>query len=537
MFEISRRKFLSTSALGLATLALPFAAQAAGRDKTMRYVTPGVINSLDPVAFTATTESTSLGSAIYDRLIAFGRKPQGDDYVFDFDEIKGSLAEHYEVSADGLTLTFHLRKGALWHDGTPVTAEDIKWSLERAVSAETMSKAQMETGSINKDARFETEGDAIVRIVLARSDRLALPNLTTLYVPMINSRLVKQHVSEADPWGLEWLKSNTAGGGAFMVERFVPGEQVVLKRNDQWINGTLPGMEKVIVQTVPAAATRRNLIERGDADIAVQLQSADVVDLEKLNSVRIASMPMPTAFIAMIFNTRMVPFDNVLVRQAISAALPYDDLVTIAALGRGQKLAGAQWPDNQPPNGQFPQVMPDHTDLERAKRLMAEAGFKDGFDTTLSYGAIRSAWADLAAPLVQEALAKIGIRVKIEKLPDAKFSEAITNKTIAMMLERSLSYFPVTDYFFRVFLSGEQRWNMASWKNPRIDALLPQARFETDQAKYDAMVREMIMTFEQEKPMIFLWRPNLDVAMVPSLSGFTVWPFYYLDIRDPVRKA
>ncbi|MCR5942739.1 ABC transporter substrate-binding protein [Ochrobactrum sp. XJ1] len=538
MFEISRRNLISSSAIGLGALAMPFGGSALADDRTkmMRYVTPGAVNSLDPVAFTATTESTAMSAAVYDRLFRFGKKPNGETFTYDFNDVQGELAEKYEISDNGRTLTIYVRPNAMWHDGTPVTAADVKWSLERAVTAETMSKAQMSTGSLTKDATIEAVDDKIVKVTLAKGDRLAIPNLTTLYSPMFNSTLVKKHTTEADPWGLEWLKTNTAAGGAYTVERFVSGEQVVLKRNDKWTNGPLPFMERVILQTVPAAATRRSLVERGDADITIQLQTADVVALENSKNVRVASMPMPTAFVALSFNTRMAPFDNPLVRQAIAAATPYEDLLSTAALGRGVKLFGGDW-SGSPPSEKFPQPMPEKTNIELAKQKLAEAGFKDGFETTLSYGAYRAEWADIAAPLIQEALGKIGIKVKIQKLADAQFTEAVTNKTMPMMLERSLAYFPVADYFFRVFLSGEQRWNFSSWKNARVDELLAIAKYEVDPVKYGTIAKELISLFNEEKPMLMLWGPNLDVAMVPSLSGFTIWPSYYLDSRDPVRKS
>src|ERR1700756_1816045 len=122
----------------VATVALLLVAnapsQAQTRAETLRYVTGASVNTLDPNIPGATRESFALSMSTYDRLVAFGRKRLNGKWVFDLDKITGELAESYEVSPDGLKLTFHLRKDAKFQDGTPVSADDVKWSLDRAVT-------------------------------------------------------------------------------------------------------------------------------------------------------------------------------------------------------------------------------------------------------------------------------------------------------------------------------------------------------------------------------------------------------------------
>jgi peptide/nickel transport system substrate-binding protein len=533
MLNLSRRFLLSAGTAALAYEIAP--ARAQSRAETLRYVTAGVVNTLDPVMLGATPEATALSTCTYDRLLRFGRVPAGaGTYVFDFGKIEGELAESHEVSADGLTITLHLRPDAVWHDGAPVTAEDVKWSLDRAVSAQTMSKAQVATGSLTSPDQFAIVDARTVTIRLARPDRLAVPNLATNYLPMFNSKLARAHATAEDPWATTWLKDNTAGGGAYTIVSQVSGKQVTLARNEKWINGPKPAFPRIILQTVPEAETRANLVERGDADITTALQADDLNRLEKSPSVHVVSTPMPTGFGALIFNTQMAPFDKAAVRQAVSLAVPYDAIFSSALEGRGAKLYGAAW-TGEPRTADFPQPLPLRTDTDLAKKKLAEAGFPNGFETTLSFSVTRASFADPAAALIQEGLAKIGVKVRIEKLPDPQMAAAITEKRLPMLLERSLALFPSTEYFYRIFLSGTSRWNFSSWNNAEVNEMLPKARYEPDQAKYDAMAERMIGLMAEDVPMAMLWKPTYDVLTAASITGFTTRYNYYPDLRDLAR--
>ncbi len=527
---------LALATTGWITIACWVApASAQPRAETLRYVTAGVVNTLDPVMLGGTPESTALSTSVYDRLLRFDRTPTSEgSYVFEFTKIRGELAERYEVSADGLTITLHLRPKAVWHDGNPVTAEDVKWSLDRAVCAQTMSKAQVSTGSLTSPEQFKVVDPRTVTIKLERPDRLAVPNLATVYAPMFNARLAKQHATAQDPWATEWLKDHTAAGGAYTVQSFEAGKQVVLGRNDAWTNGPKPAFPRLIVQTIPEAATRANLVERGDADLTIGLQGEDLKALAKAGSVKVVSTPMPTGYAALIFNTQMAPFDKPTVRQALALALPYNPLFSAAFDGRGAKLYGASW-TGEPPSADFPQALPSHQDLVAAKTKLAEAGFPDGFETTLSYSVSRASFADPAVSLIQEAFAKVGVRLKIEKLPDAQMASAVTEKRLPMLLERSLALFPSTEYFFRIFMSGTSRWNFASWNNAEVNALLPQARYEADERKYEALARKLVGLAADQVPMAFIVKPSYDVVMDRKISGFTTWYHYYPDFRDLKR--
>src|ERR1700704_3273523 len=268
--------------------------QAQTRAETLRYVTGASVNTLEPNVPGSTRESFAVSLSTYDRLVSFGRKQLNGKWVFDLDKITGELAESYDVSPDGLKITFHLRKDAKFQDGSAVTAEDVKWSLDRCVTAPILGKAQLLTGSLTSADQFKVIDPLTIEVTLPKPDKLAFPNLATVYPIIINSKVAKEHATEEDPWAQAWLKENTAGSGAYIIETFKPGEQVILKRNDDWNRG--PGgkqafFKRLIVQSVPEPATRANLVEKGDVDIVIDLQASDAQSLEAKGKLKVISTP------------------------------------------------------------------------------------------------------------------------------------------------------------------------------------------------------------------------------------------------------
>src|SRR5258708_5320529 len=196
------RKMLAKQMFGAAALLTLLVAagpvQAQTRAETLRYVTGASVNTLDPNIPGSTREAFAVSLSTYDRLVSFGRKQLNGKWVFDLDSIRGELAESYDVSPDGLKITFHLRKDAKFQDGTPVTADDVKWSLDRSVTAPVLGKAQLLTGSLTSADQFKVIDPLTFEVTLPKPDKLALPNLATVYPIIINSKVAKEHATADD---------------------------------------------------------------------------------------------------------------------------------------------------------------------------------------------------------------------------------------------------------------------------------------------------------------------------------------------------
>ena len=525
------------AAVALLLAAAPVKAQT--RAETLRYVTGASVNTLDPNVPGSTREAFAVSLSTYDRLVSFGRKQLNGKWVFDLDKITGELAESYEVSPDRMKLTFHLRKDAKFQDGSPVTAEDVKWSLDRAVTAPVLGKAQLLTGSLTSADQFKVIDPLTFEVTLPKPDKLALPNLATVYPIIINSKVAKANATPDDPWAINWLKEHTAGSGAYIIETFKPGEQVIMKRNEAWNRGTpekAAFFKRVIVQSVPEPATRANLVERGDADLVIDLQASDVQSLEAKGTLKVISTPQYNAVTFISMNNRIPPFDNVNVRRAIAYALPYDDMFKAALFGRGTPLFGAEWPDGQPTSGAYPVAQPVKLDLEKARGFLKAACMPDGFSTTFSFNVGQASTAEPMSALVKESLAKINIKIDIQKMPDAQMSTQINEKKLPFFTEGIVAWLPSTDYFYRNFYTGDQRWNYSSINNPELTAIAQEARFEPDKAKYEQDGKKLNAIHFAEMPQIPLWQPSQDAVMALSIEGYTYQFHRQVDYRDLSRK-
>jgi peptide/nickel transport system substrate-binding protein len=354
---------------------------------------------------------------------------------------------------------------------------------------------------------------------------------------MINSKLAMKNATVEDPWAQEWMKTNTAASGAYIVESHKPGESTVLRRNEKWLggaDGALASFRRIIIQTVPEPATRANLIERGDADLAIDLAASDLPTIEKSAKSKVVSMPQTNGFTHISMNTQLAPFDNVKVRKAVAAALPYEDMFKAAIFGRGKKLYDGTW-SGTPPNAGFPQAIPNKTDPALAKKLLAEAGYPNGFSTTFAFTVGQTATAEPVAALVKEALGKAGIQVEIQKKPDAEFNTLASERKMPFFTDGATAWLPYTYYFFYLYFTRDQRWNFSSFKSTKMEELTLDARYQTDKAKYDDDCLKMIEIFNAETPLVMLWQPNHDAAMAKSVDGYTYQFYRQADFRDLKR--
>ncbi|MBK9082762.1 MAG: ABC transporter substrate-binding protein [Rhizobiales bacterium] len=484
-------------------------------------------NSFDPIGVGVNRNSIQITWNVYDRLLRFGTKQGlGGASTYDYFALEGEAAEAWEVSPDATRIVFHLRKGATFHDGAPVTARDVKWSLDRVVSL-PIGKAQFATGSLTAPEQFVALDDTTFQVSLPRADRFALPNLALTFPIIVNSEEARRHAGADDPWATAWLKTNVAGGGPFRLESYAPGEGAVFARNEAWRNGAAPALSRVIWRVAPTAQLRRATLQRGDADLAQDVSPQDAADLAADPALKVVGAPMTGVFQFIAMNCATAPFDNVKVRRAIAAALPYDAMFQAALFGRGRPLFGPAAPDDPA----FPQPLGTATDLAKARALLAEAGLPNGFDTTFTYELSLASIAEPVALLAQEALGKIGVRVTIDKTPAGQLGARLQKKEVPFYFEASAAFLADPDYFFRIFYTGPTRWNFGSYANAELAALVERTRFETDHAAYARDVRRMIELAKDELPIILLWQPALDVAMRRRVEGMKLQFHRQLDLR------
>ena len=266
------REFVATTTAA-ALAPLPPAAFAQARPKDVLIVANEFgPNSLDMHTLGANRPSYGVSWLVHDRLMTYGKKTLPDGrVVYDRNKLEPELAESWAIAPDGNSVTFKLRKNAKFHGGTPVTAKDVKWSFDRAVTVGGFPNFQMAAGSLEKPEQFEAVDEHTLRVKFIRKDKLTMNDLAVPVPGIFNSELVKKNATAADPWGLAWTRNNTAGGGAFKVEAFRPGQEIIYLRNDDWKSGPLPKLRRIVQRDVPNTGNRRSLLVKGDIDITFDL--------------------------------------------------------------------------------------------------------------------------------------------------------------------------------------------------------------------------------------------------------------------------
>lgn len=522
----SLARWLGLASALLLTCGLP--AEAQSRKETLLVVVESGPNSMDIHGVGANRPAYGASWNSYDRLMTYGAKTLADgSRMYDYTQLQPELAERWESAADGKSITFYLRKDAVFHDGTPVTAADVKWSFDRAVTVGGFPTFQMKAGSLEKPEQFEAVDDHTFKVHLVRQDKLTLPDLAVPVAAIYNSKLAKQHATETDPWAMDWLKNNTAGGGAFKVASWKPGTETVYVRFDEWKSGTKPTLAKVIVREVPSASAQQALVERGDVDVAFDLGPKTVRDLANNKKLKLLGTPVENAIWYVGMNTVKPPFDNLKVRQAVAYALPYQKIMDVAVYGQGVPLFGGA------KDKSWPRPTDYTTNITKAKQLMAEAGFKDGFSTSLSFDQGLSMISEPIALLVQESLASIGIKTTIEKIPGANWRAALLRKDMPLLINNFGGWLNYPEYFFFWTYHGQNAvFNTMSYQNPALDKLIDSARFETDTSAYQQQIEEAIATVYRDVPRVPLFQPLVSLAVQPNISGYQYWFHRQLDYRQ-----
>ncbi len=533
---MDRRNFIKAAgATALSANVLPFlkfsTAEAAPAG-TAVVVIGQTLNSLDLHRKGTNRPSYQISVNCYDRLVSFGTKKMPDGSLsYDYSVIQPDLAESWELTPDGKSLVFKLRKDAVFSDGSPVTAADVKWSLDRAVSLGGFPTVQMKAGSLEKPEQFVAVDDKTFRIDLLRPSKLTLPDLAVPVPFIINSKVAKKHATKDDPWATEYLHRNTAGSGAYKVARWDPGQQLVYERNDKWTSGPLPGVKRVIVREVPSGATRRALIERGDVDLSFGVSDKDAKELAAKDNVSVVGTPIENCLYCLCPNLAFEPFQDKKVRQAVAFAVPYEEIFKVAAYGQGVPMWGGK--SASPADIVWPQPFPYMTDYEKAKALLAETKYKTGFEVPFSINLSLASWMEPAALLIQEGLAKVGIKTTIEKIPGANWrSQALVEKKLPLHLENFGGWLNYPDYyFFWAYLKGHL-FNSSNYDNPEVTKLVGEAlHMEVSDPAYEPKIKRLLEIAFDDVPRIPLWQPTLNSAMGKSLTGYEYWFHRQLDAR------
>lgn len=520
------KRLLASTTL-LAALALPAAAQDQDTYQADPNATPGGaititykddVATLDP-AIGYDWQNWSMIKSLFDGLM---------DYVPGTTDLRPGLAESYEISEDGLTYTFKLRPGVTFHNGREMTAEDVKYSLDRVTNPATQSPGAGFFGMIEGfDATMagEAEGLSGVTVVdpLTVQFKLSRPDATFLHVLALNfASVVPREAVEAagEDFGRE-----PVGSGAFRLAEWTTGQRLVFEKNpDYWREG-VPYVDQITFEVGQEPVVALLRLQNGEVDLVgdgippakFQEVMADPAQAERV----VQGGQLHTGYITM--NVTQPPFDNVQVRQAVNMAINKDRVVQI--------INGRAVPANQP----LPPSMPGYTeghegyayDPEGAKALLAEAGFADGFATELYV--MNTDPNPRIAQAIQQDLAAVGIEVSIQSLAQANVIEAGGAGMAPMIWSGGMAWiadFPDPANFYYPILgcagAVEGGWNWSRYCNEELDAMATEADAMSDPAQAEERLQkwsDIYMRVMEDAPWAPVFNEERFTIKSPRLGG------------------
>lgn len=449
----------------------------------------------------------------------------GGNLKADLGNVIGEALESFSVDADGVTVHMKVRQ-AKFASGNSMTSDDFVYKVQRALGVQNAGSVfDFNIIGISKADQVTKGGTYDLTFKLAHPSPILGPMLRDQDAGIIDSALLKQHVTSDDPWGQKWLAKNSAGGGAYSVSSWTPGTKMVLKANPNYW-GPKPYFDTVVLQEIPSSDDRVLLLKNGTIDIAADLSSDAATRLKGQSGVKVISTPT-IAQDMLGFVCNRPPFNNVQVRQAIAYAIPYDQLVNTVLRGEA-KVAKGVFPQNSIwfTNEAYPYA----NDPAKAKAMLAAAGHANLTFTV----EIRDSDADAQAlaVAVQSALQQIGVTMNIRKLASAEFQQHLGQGAAQAWIQSGLGAY-VDDPYYQCFLwyATKAVINWFKYSSPVVDSINDQLQSELDVTKRKSLGSQLQKQLNQDLPYISLGEPNFLLPVRSNVSGFLYEPDGLLTYR------
>ncbi len=481
------------------------------------------ITTWDPIA-SFSTEAAYMAN-VYEQLLRINPPGSAEQFT-------PLLAESWESNEDGTVWTFNLREGVTFHDGEPMNADAVIKSLDAARTSGGASFIWWMVDSI------EAVDDLTVQFNLSASAPIDLI-ASSLYGAWIVSPKALDAAATDENY---WANGVEAGTGPYVIESYVPDQEIVFQKYENYWGGWEDGQyETVLVQIIPEALTQQQLLEAGSVDLVTRIPTENYVTFQNNPDYTYLEEPSFFNYVG-FFNTTRPPLNDPKVRQALSYAIPYEDIIKIGAKGLGTQSRGpvpaGVWPWS-------PDVNQYTYDLDKAKELLKEAGYENGgFSLRLTYAA-ENATEEAFAPLIKDAYAELGVDVTIEAIAfNQQWAEAKGDPAAAQDMFLLL-YWPTysdagSDNLWSMFYYTEKPFfNLSYWNNADFNAMVDEAigLTVTDPAASQAKYVEAMNLLVEEAAGLFFFDTKAVFIIPNSIEGFQYnlnYPFvqyFFYDLR------
>lgn len=493
--------------------------------------------TLDPAAMTG-NEVVGIVVNLYDSLVELDPNT--------LTNVKPALAKSWDISPDGKTLTFHLRDNVTFHSGNPLTAGDVVWSMRRLLHLNLAQASVWKSYGFSKkniDQQIKALDDYTVQLTLPKANdpQLVIYSLGALgNLGVLDRKTVQSHEVNND-WGNRWLTTNEAGSGPFMLETWQAKDVLRMQRNPHYWREA-PKMNRVVLRHFQESQTLRLMVEKGDLDIASNMAVADINALRKDPQLTVEAVQKGTVYYVAM-SMKEAHFANPKVREAVRYLIDYQGINKALMPGYGVL-------HQRPIKAGMPSTLPDpgyKLDIPRAKKLLAEAGYPDGFDTTLRVLADQP-FLNIAIA-VQSTLMQAGINAKIITGTGNQIYGAMRERKFDMLVGRggsgvephphsslrALVYNP--DNSDEARLTNFQGWRTSFYDKP-LNEMIDKALLERDPQKQIADYQQIQMRYDQLIPALIPLSQMVDSVVVRNeVKNFQSHPSATTFLREVYKTG
>jgi peptide/nickel transport system substrate-binding protein len=469
----------------------------------------------------------------------------------DTSKVNGDLAESWTVSDDGLTYTFKLKPGMKFASGNPITAEDVAWSFERAVKLDKspafiLSQFGLTGDNVAEKAKAADDTTFVFTVDKAYAPSFVLNCLSATVASVVDKKAVLEHVKPVTPsddykfdndFGNDWLKTNSAGSGAYKLREWRANEAVVMERNDNY-HGEKAKLARVIYRHMKESSGQRLALEAGDIDVARNLEPNDLDAVAKNTDLKTTSAPKGTVYYISL-NQKNPNLAKPEVRQAFKYLVDYDAIGSTLIKGIGEIHQSFL------PKGDLGAVdeNPFKFDVAKAKELLEKAGLKDGFNVTMDVRNTQPVTG--IAESIQQTVGQAGI--KLEIIPgDGK-------QTLTKYRARNHDIYIGQwgqDYFdpnsnAQTFASNpdnsdDGKSKTLAWRNawdvPELTKKTEAALLEKDSGKRAELYKELQKTILDEGPFVIIFQQTEVAGLRANLKDFKLGPSFDTNFVGQISK-
>jgi peptide/nickel transport system substrate-binding protein len=487
--------------------------------KTLVVAVASDIQNLDPTLSSADVSTQELLTNVYDWLIDYKVVNQGGHSIGSPNQFVGAIAKSFSWNKSHTVVTFHLREGVKFANGDPLDAAAVKFTYDRIFKQNGVTAALTAMAAVKTGSSVKVVNPTTVSFDLTKANNLLFGNMAQFGHSILDPKVVQPHVTTADPYAHNWLSSNIDGTaqGPFVLDSWQHGSQWVLTKNPNYY-GQKPKVDKVIFKIIPNASSRLALLKSGAVDIAYDLPLKDIKALQSASNVQV--IRYPSRFVVFLgMNSKVKPFNNVKVRQAISYAVPYKTIISQVLQGYGRQLTSP-----------IPFGTPTHTDkyfvyktdYTKAKQLLTQAGYPNGFTTTLNVASGVDEGTETAV-WVQQSLRKIGIKVQIQQLPGASFTSRLQKHQLGFFFFNNWISINNDPFYHLFWLFRSDCCDYTNYSNKTVWKAIDTNLLSNNPTKRAAAANATQKQIMQDAPWVFLYQPDFVIAMRKNVHGYVYY--------------